>query len=198
MAALERHDIDATRGRVARLAPGRGYRGPRRLAIVALLMLVPGLSLAFAMSVTVLAQGAPSLVMDVGAPAINLGLGALGVEEISQEGDSASLVAVLAFIASVLSAAFGACLLLIATLWGIARFRPRERGRRAAALTRVAAEDVANSQAAATAGSRGRALLARARSRGTSAPPALGPAPEPVLQATVEEPGPAVSVHRTG
>ena len=164
----------------------RGYRGPRRMAIAGVLLTLPAGAVAFALATTVLASGAPSFLVDIAGPVVNVGLEAAGEEKLDVGDGGASFAIVGGFVASVLVATFGACLLFFSVLWSIARFAPRRRSRRAYERARPTGERlgrtgragaVAASEAGRVQARRARSVLERRRQRSS---------PQPVLEAAPE------------
>lgn len=100
----------------------RSYKGPRRMLIAGVLGIGAGVPLAAATFVSLQASGAPETLLNVGGPILNFGLELFGEDPVTApEGDSASVVLVLAFVAGFIASGLGAAFLVMGLLWLIGR-----------------------------------------------------------------------------
>lgn len=100
----------------------RSYTGPRRMLIAALLLLGAGVPIAAASFFAIQASGAPSTLLDVGGPIVNFVLGLFGEDPLTApDGDSASVLLVVACIFGFVIAGIGGALLVMGLLWLVGR-----------------------------------------------------------------------------
>jgi MFS family permease len=108
------------------------WRGPRRFAVIGLLVLIVGSVMVWATASTLQMQGTDLVLDKWGGPLLNKGLELAGIGEIDlpeRDRHGAAWTTVAAFVIGCAIASCGGALLFIGLCWGSLRFKPHRRGR---------------------------------------------------------------------
>jgi hypothetical protein len=122
-------------------SPTPGYRGPRRALLGGLFAIALGGAATVATFVMLQEKGAGGIVGDIAGPVINAVLDALGqdrIDALSTSADSSSTLLIAAFVLSAAVTGLGAFLLIIGSLWTLARGTRQTHSVAAPLLTRLA------------------------------------------------------------